>query len=192
MKLINSARFTAVIDANVMFPVVVRDYLIWLSVYDLYSPMWSSKLIDEFTAIFEKKGLDVSQSKIQRQVDLMNRACPDALTLKYENLIDSVELPDENDRHVVAAAIKSNANVIVTYNLKDFPEDYLNSIGLNVVDPDSFIADMIDLSPERCCDAFREMVLKKKKPPYDEPQYIEILKRNGLAQTAFELSKHVL
>ena len=190
MKLINSARFTALIDANVLFPIVVRDYLLWLSINDLYSPKWSSKLQEEFCAIFEKKKLGLSSEKIKNQVRLMNKACPDALVVKYESLIESVKLPDENDRHVVAAAIKCNANVIGTYNLKDFPNEYLNSIGLSAVDPDTFIADMIDLSPEKCCDAFREMVLSKKKPPYDEPQYLEILKRNGLIQTAEELAKY--
>jgi predicted nucleic acid-binding protein len=190
MKLINSARFTAVIDANVLFPIVVRDYLLWLSVYDLYSPKWSSKLQEEFSAIFDKKKLGISAEKIESQVRMMNKACPDALVMKYESLIESIKLPDENDRHIVAAAIKCNANVIVTYNLKDFPNEYLKSIGLFAVDPDSFIADMIDLSPEKCCDAFREMVLSKKKPPYDEPQYLEVLKRNGLIQTAEELVKY--
>lgn len=156
----------------------------------MYSPKWSSKLQEEFSAIFDKKKLGISAEKIESQVRMMNKACPDALVMKYESLIESIKLPDENDRHIVAAAIKCNANVIVTYNLKDFPNEYLKSIGLFAVDPDSFIADMIDLSPEKCCDAFREMVLSKKKPPYDEPQYLEVLKRNGLIQTAEELVKY--
>lgn len=106
-------------------------------------------------------------------------------------MIDSINLPDENDRHVVAAAIKCNANVIVTYNTKDFPTAYIDSYGLSAVDPDTFIADMIDLSPEKCCDAFREMVLAKNKPPYSEIEYLEILRNNKLDQTASELEKYL-
>ena len=191
MRLINSTKFTAVLDANVLFPVVIRDYLIWLSLYDLYTPKWSQKLLEEFTTIFQKKGMNLSAEQIQRQVDLITKACNHALVENYENLIPSIHIKDENDRHVVAAAIKCNANVIVTYNLKDFQNEYLDKMGLSAVDPDTFIADMIDLSPEKCCDAFREMVLTKKKPPYDEQQYIEIFRRNGLTQTANELTKYL-
>ncbi|MEQ9102028.1 MAG: PIN domain-containing protein [Imperialibacter sp.] len=191
MKLINSAHFTAVLDANVLFPVVIRDYLIWLSLYDLYTPKWSGKLLEEFTDIFQKRNLNLSPEQISRQVKLINKACPHALVEKYEAIIPSIKLPDENDRHVVAAAIKCNANVIVTYNVKDFPNEYLESVGLAAVDPDTFIADMIDLSPARCYEAFREMVLTKNKPPYEEQQYLDILRRNRLVQTADELEKHL-
>tara|TARA_Y100000114_G_scaffold154224_1_gene175812 strand:+ start:6053 stop:6628 length:576 start_codon:yes stop_codon:yes gene_type:complete len=191
MKLINSAHFTAVIDANVLFPIVIRDYLIWLSIHGLYTPKWSGKLLEEFTAIFGKKKKELTKEQIERQIQLMNRACPNALVEKYQGLLSSIELPDENDKHVVASAIKCNANVIVTYNLKDFPSEYLGSFGLTAVDPDTFIADMIDLSPDQCCEAFREMVLAKNKPPYTEIEYLEILKRNGLNQTAQELAKYL-
>ncbi|MEQ8414990.1 MAG: hypothetical protein RIB71_10995 [Imperialibacter sp.] len=81
--------------------------------------------------------------------------------------------------------------MIVTYNVKDFPNEYLESVGLAAVDPDTFIADMIDLSSARCCEAFREMVLTKNKPPYEEQQYLDILRRNRLVQTADELEKHL-
>ena len=191
MKLINSAHFTAVLDANVLFPIVIRDYLIWLSIHELYTPKWSGKLLEEFTAIFQKKKMDLLPQQITRQIQLINKTCPHALVEKYESIIPSVDISDENDRHVVAAAIKCNANVIVTYNLDDFPPEYLESVALSVVDPDTFIADMIDLSPKRCCDAFREMVLAKNKPPYDETAYLEILRRNKLGQTADELEKHL-
>jgi predicted nucleic acid-binding protein len=163
----------------------------WLAIYELYSPKWSKKLIDEFTAIFQKKRIDITREQIQRQVDLINRACPDALVQKYESLINSVELPDENDRHVIAAAIKCNANVIVTHNLSDFPNEYLEGIGITAIHPDDFIADMIDLSPKVCCDAFREMILTKNKPPYEEAEYLGIIRKNGLVQTSELLAKYL-
>lgn len=76
MKLINSAHFTAVIDANVLFPVVVRDYLIWLSIHDLYTPKWSRKLLEELTSIVEKRKVKLLPAQIRRQVQLLNKACP--------------------------------------------------------------------------------------------------------------------
>ncbi|MEQ8812106.1 MAG: hypothetical protein RIE59_23765 [Imperialibacter sp.] len=83
MKLINSAHFTAVLDANVLFPVVIRDYLIWLSLYDLYTPKWSGKLLEEFTDIFQKRNLNLSPEQISWQVKPINKACPHALVEKY-------------------------------------------------------------------------------------------------------------
>jgi predicted nucleic acid-binding protein len=191
MKLINSARFTAVLDANVLFPVVVRDYLLWLSLYELYSPKWSTQLLDEFKAIFAKKKISLTKAQINQQVQLMNKACPSALVTNYHHLINNIKLKDENDRHVVAAAIKCNANVIVTYNLKDFPQQYLSEMGLNAIDPDTFIADMIDLAPTKCCEAFQKMVLTKNKPPYEEKEYLDILAHNNLKQTAEELRRYL-
>ena len=167
MKLINSARFIAVIDANVLFPIVIRDYLIWLSIYELYSPKWSIKLLEEFKNTLIKR--KISKEKADQQVELLNKSSPNALVRNYESIIPAIDLPDENDRHVVAAAVKCNANVIVTYNKKHFPQEYLEQFGLNILDPDTFIADMIDLSPIKCCEAFKEMVLIKNKPPFWVP-----------------------
>jgi len=178
MKLINSARFTAVLDANVLYPVVLRDYLLWLAVYELYTPKWSNRLLDEFAEIFNRVNLNISPSQVKKQIDLMNTVW-----------MDTIELPDENDRHVVAAAIKCNANVIVTNNLKDFPKEFLIGFDLTAIGPDNFIADIIDLDPKLCREAFREMVLSKTKPPYDELDYLEIFRRNGLEQSASELSR---
>jgi predicted nucleic acid-binding protein len=191
MKLINSGHFTALLDANVLFQVVIRDFLIWLSIYELYTPKWSRMLLEEFSSIFRTKRSDITAEQISKQIELMERACPTALVENYEALISIIDLPDENDRHVLAAAIKCNANVIVTHNLKDFPSTYLDSFGLSAVVPDTFIADMIDLSPEQCCEAFREMLLTKNRPPYTEEEYLGILEANRLVQTASELRKYL-
>ncbi len=189
VRSIDSAKFTAVIDANVLFPVVGRDYLLWLAIYELYTPKWSEKLLEEFSQVFVKKGRSIESA--ERQIGHINKACPDALVQNHETIIPNITLPDENDRHVVAAAVKCNANVIVTHNLSDFPNDYLKTIGLTAIDPDNFIADMVDLSPQRCLNAFREMVLSKNKPPLEELEYLKIMRNNNLRETAEELSKHL-
>lgn len=165
MKLIDTVYFTAVIDANVLFPVVIRDYLLWLSIYQLFTPKWTNKILDEFRTVFRVKRIDSSEQKIQDMVATMNKACPFALVDNYEHIMDSLNLPHIDDRHVVAAAIKCNADCIVTHNLKHFPSNYLNFMGLEVVEPDAFIAHMVELAPTKCCDAFRAMVSTKRKPP---------------------------
>ena len=100
----------------------------------------------------------------EKRVQIANKAFPDALVYNYEGLLKNLNLPDPNDCHVLAAAIKINADVIVTNNLKDFPEDYLETFGLKVKSADDFLTDIIDLNHEDAIKAFKEMVLNKKNP----------------------------
>lgn len=93
-------------------------------------------------------------------------------------------MPDNKDKHVLAAAIKTNANLIVTNNIKDFPADYLSSFGLSAKNADDFLTDIIDLNHVTGIKAFRDLVLNKKNPPYDEYEVLDILRRNGLRDTA--------
>ena len=95
-----------------------------------------------------------------------------------------MELPDKNDRHVLAAAIKTNANLIVTNNIKDFPEEYLQSFSLNAKTADDFLTDIIDLNQEQALTAFKEMVLNKKNPKQDEFEVLNLLRNAGLKDTA--------
>ncbi|MDE3212906.1 MAG: hypothetical protein KGM98_06700 [Bacteroidota bacterium] len=92
--------------------------------------------------------------------------------------------PDEDDRHVLAAAIKTNANIIVTNNLKDYPEDYLQSFGIKAKNADDFLTDIIDLNQDQAIAAFKEMVLNKKNPPLDEFDVLNQFRRMGLKDTA--------
>ncbi|GAA3623304.1 hypothetical protein [Flavivirga jejuensis] len=102
----------------------------------------------------------------------------------YEPLIDGLTLPDEKDRHVLAAAIKTNANVIVTNNLKDFPNDYLASFGLAAKSADDFIADIIDLNHDKAIEAFKKLVLNRRNPDLDEFEVLDNLRKNGLTDSA--------
>lgn len=87
---------------------------------------WTDEIHDEWTRNLLKNRADLSEAQLQRTVDLMNQAVPDCLVGNYEGLIDSLELPDPHDRHVLAAAIKCQADVIVTNNLNDFPKKALD------------------------------------------------------------------
>ena len=120
----------------------------------------------------------------EKRVCKANLAFPDALVQNYEGLIDHLKLPDEKDRHVLAAAIKTNAHVIVSNNIKDFPEVVLDCYGLKIKTADDFLTDIIDLNPETAIEAFKEMVLNKKNPDWDEYEVLNCLRRNGLKDTA--------
>lgn len=180
--MIHSVRFKAVLDTNVIYPVVIRDLLLWFAHYDLYTPKWSKHIVDEWRDVMERK--NVPAEIASARVNVINLAFPDALVTNYDGLICAVDLPDEKDRHVVAAAIKVNANIIVTNNLKDFPEDYLRGFGLSAKSADDFLTDIIDLNHEKAKEAFKEMVCHKKKPDLDEYQMLDQLRKCGLTQTA--------
>ena len=180
--MIHSIRFTCVLDTNVIYPLWIRDLLLWFAYHDLFTPKWSKHIFDEWLDVMKRKGV-LEKDAIAR-TEIINSAFPDALVKNYEPLIESLTLPDIKDRHVLAAAIKTNASLIVTNNLKDFPKDYLASYGLSAKAADDFFTDIIDLNHERSIRAFRDLVLKKKNPPLDEFQVLDIFRRNGLKDTA--------
>jgi len=180
--MIHSVRFTAVLDTNVVYPVITRDLLFWFAHFDLYTPKWSAHIFDEWKRVMKEKG--VPDEEVNRRVDKANLAFPDALVQNYEPLIEHLNLPDEDDRHVMAAAIKTNANLIVTNNVKHFPGGYLQSYGLSVKSADDFLTDIIDLNQEQAIAAFKEMVLNKKNPKMDEFEVLDQLRKAGLTGTA--------
>lgn len=180
--MIHSVKFKCVLDTNVIYPLWIRDLLMWFAFYELYTPKWSSNIFDEWIAVMERKGINREEAK--KRAQKMNQAFPDALVRNYEPLIESLNLPDKDDRHVLAAAIKTNADLIITNNLKDFPEEYLSTFGIKVKTPDDFLTDIIDLNHDISVQAFNKMVLSKKKPPYNEYEVLDILRNNGLIDTA--------
>ena len=142
--MIHSLRFTSVLDTNVIYPIDIRDLLLWFASYDLFTPKWSKHIFSEWENVMKRK--EIPNEEIQKRISKALRAFPDALVENYESLVDSLKLPDEKDRHVLAAAIKTNANIIVTNNIKDFPIEYLSSFGLSAKTADDFLTDIIDLN----------------------------------------------
>ena len=180
--MIHSVRFTCVLDTNVIYPLWIRDLLLWFAYHDLYTPKWSKHIFSEWIHVMDKKGVPKRES--QRRIQMVQEAFPDALVENYEPLIKNLELPDEKDNHVLAAAIKTNANLIVTNNLKHFPKEYLNRFGLSVKCADDFFTDLIDLNQSKSIEAFKDLVLNKNNPPLDQYEILNIYRRNGLIDTA--------
>jgi hypothetical protein len=123
----------------------------------------------------------------------MNSNVRDCIVENYEYLIDSIQLPDPDDRHVVAAAIKSGANYIVTYNLRDFPESELAKYEIVAQHPDEFIFNQIDLNIAKVCDAVRSHRSSLKNPPFSQDDLLDCYLKSGLISTVGQLKqwKHV-
>jgi thiamine pyrophosphate-dependent acetolactate synthase large subunit-like protein len=109
------------------------------------------------------------------------------LVTGYEALIEGLQLPDSNDRHVLAAAIRCNASVIVTFNLKDFPAQALSPYGIESQHPDDFILHLIDLNPTEIYKVVKIHINSLKNPPKTLEQYLNTLSNQGLKQSVIAL-----
>jgi predicted nucleic acid-binding protein len=116
--------FVVVYDACVLYPNTLRDLLIRLGQARLIQAKWTDRILDEVDEALTRE-LDIPPAKLARRRALMNGAVRDCLITGYEPLMEGLKLPDPDDRHVLAAAVKAGAHVIVTSNLKDFPAEYL-------------------------------------------------------------------
>ncbi len=176
-----------VYDACVLFPAPLRDLLLRLTLSGLFQARWSEKILDEvFSSLVEARpDLDPVRLAVTRRK--MCEAVPDSLVKGYENLLPAVELPDAEDRHVVAAAIRCRAQVIVTNNVKDFPASSLDAYGIEAQAADDFVLSMIDLAPSRVADVVKQQAADLKKPLCTTDELVEKLARNGLVQSMAKL-----
>jgi predicted nucleic acid-binding protein len=113
--------FIVIYDANVLYPNSLRDLLIRIAQAGLVQAKWTNEILDETFGALRRNRPEISQDKLNRLRDLVNAAVPDCLVTGYEPLVEGLKLPDANDRHVLAAAIKAGAQVIVTRNLRTSP-----------------------------------------------------------------------
>jgi predicted nucleic acid-binding protein len=157
-----------------------------LALTDLFKAHWTDKIHEEWINALLRKD-KFTKEKLERVRDLMDAHVKDAKVTGYEPLIDTLELPDPDDRHVLAAAIRCNADAIVTFNLKDFPEDCLNPYGIDLLHPDDFIYYQIDMAPSLCCSAIKNQRLALNKPTIDVDDFLSILQKQELPQTVSKL-----
>lgn len=178
-----SSHFAVIYDACVLYPAPLRDFLMHLAVTDLYRARWTDRIHDEWIRNVLKDRPDLKPEQLARTRELMNAHVRDCLVTGYEQLIPSVELPDADDRHVVAAAIYSGASLIVTFNLKDFPAKALLPHNLVAQHPDDFVYDLLDLHPALVCQAAAEHRRALKRPAKSADDYLDTLLRQGLTQS---------
>lgn len=180
------SKFSVILDACVLYPAPLRDCLMRLALTDLFKARWTDKIHEEWIAALLREN-KFSEEKLHRVRDLMDDHVRDAKVTGYENLIDSLQLPDPDDRHVLAAAIRCNADAIVTFNLKDFPESDLAAYGVDVIHPDDFIYYQIDMAPAQCCEALRRQRTALKHPPMNVSEFLATLQRQQLPQAVSKL-----
>ena len=116
---------TAVLDASVLYPALLRNMLMRLALHGLFRARWSAQIHEEWIAALLRNRPDLTRARVEHTRNLTDLHIQDALVTGYRSRIEASALPDADDRHVLAAAIHCGANVIVTTNLRDFPNSVL-------------------------------------------------------------------
>lgn len=170
-------------DANVLYPSLLRDLLIRLDIEGLCRLRWSDEVNEEWiNALVRDRGLPRAPLDQTRQ--LMDAAVPHARVTDYQHLMPGLNLPDPDDRHVLAAALHSGAPSLITFNLNDFPVTALPGTTLAVVHPDGWLAPVLAQHPQATARVLRWLVAPFKKPPLTTGDVAAALIQLQLPQSA--------
>jgi predicted nucleic acid-binding protein len=181
----------ALLDANVLYPAPLRDILLQLAFAGIYQARWSDEIAIEW-----RRSLIANRPELAERIDrtraAMLRAFPDALVTDYALMVASLTLPDPDDRHVLAAAVRCAAEVIVTFNIKDFPPDALAPFGIVAQHPDVFLHFLAVKMPRDVLACVRQCVARLSSPPVTVVEYLAVLRRLGLMETAefLDVNRH--
>lgn len=159
----------------------------WLALTDLYRAKWSDDIHEEWIRNLLANRPDLNREGLERIRSLMNANVRDCLVTDYEDLIPALTLPDEDDRHVLAAAIASHTDVIVTFNLKDFPAEVLEKYGMEAQHPDEFVMHLVDLQEAAVLRAVKNQLSTLVDPPVSLDMFVTTLRTQGLAEFAAHL-----
>jgi len=182
------ARYTALLDACVLYPMAMADALMSLATAGLFAAKWTTRIEAEWIRSLEENRPDL-QGRLDYRREQMREAVPDweveeqAWTICARGL----ELPDPDDDHVLAAALAGHADCIVTANLKDFPAEVVAQLGIEVIHPDQFIVAQWDLDQLVAVAAFKRMRARWKKPQASAEDFAAAMERGGLPATAQRL-----
>lgn len=178
-----SSNYTVVFDANIMYPAPLRSFLMYLAVSGEFRARWTDQIHEEWIRNLLINRPEIERANLERVRSLMDKHVPGAVVTGYESLIDSIDLPDKDDRHVVAAAIRTRAEAIITFNLKDFPVKQLEQYGITAVHPDDFICDLIGLNMGAVIEAARQHRTGLKNPAFTASEYLDLLQRQRLPRS---------
>lgn len=185
-------RFTVIYDACVLYPQTLRDVLMRLALTDMFKARWSEDIHSEWMKAVRERKPDIPVEKLERTRQLMDLHVRDALVTGYQSVIPSLQLPDPDDRHVLAAAIVGRADAIVTFNLRDFPEERLAPYGIQAIHPDEFACAQFDLpgGPPVVCQCIKEQREILKNPPRTVEEHLARLEAVELTQLVMRLREY--
>jgi predicted nucleic acid-binding protein len=179
---------TAIIDACVLYSAPVRDLVVRLAQAGLLEARWSNEIHEEWIRSLLKANPRVTRERLNRTRSLMDAAIRDCVVTGHMQFVDSLALPDPEDRHVLAAAIHSGAELIVTFNLSDFPLPFLAPHGVVARHPDELFFELLERTPDEFCAAARFQRLALGNTPMTVEEFLAKLKVVGLPRTVARLT----
>lgn len=187
-----SSGFTILLDANVIYGQYLRSFMMFLAQTRIVRFKWTERILDECFENLKKRRPDIDPAKFDRTKSIMmTQVLQDALVTDFEAMEAGLELPDPDDRHVLAAAIKCGAQTIVTFNTKDFPTSALQTWGIEAMRPDEFVLDLLDLSPLKVEQATMNMQRSLLAPPMEIGELLDLLSRDGLTRSTEALRERL-
>ncbi len=171
--------YTALLDANVLVPYTLTDILLRLAEAGFFRPLWSTEVLAETERTLAHLHPNIESSRLHDRLAAMDRFFTDATVTGWESLVDSIKLPDPDDRHVVAAAVVGGADAIVTANLTDFPDTTLAGFNIVGVHPDDFLLDQWDLNPTLAAQVLRDTAAARRRPEVTVADILDQLNRAG-------------
>ncbi len=181
----------AFLDASVLYPALLRNILIRLAIDGLYRAFWSERVQDEWTQALARDRPDLRPASIERTRRLMETAVEDAMVGGYEPLIETMTLPDGDDRHVLAAAIHCGARTIVTANLRDFPAATLALYEIEARHPDAFVLGLLTAFPNETLGTMRRLRQGLNNPPLTPAALLAAMSRQSLPASADALGQFI-
>ena len=176
--------FNVIYDANILYSAVLRDLFVELALTEIVEARWTDEIHSEWMRNVLENRPDITLDRLTRTKNLMDFYVKNSLVTDYEEIIPQLELPDEKDRHVLAAAIKSNAKFIITFNLRDFPSNNLRAYNIQAMHPDSFLRELLKTDDRKVCQAAEKQRRRLKNPPKTIDEYLATLEEQKLPQSA--------
>jgi len=180
------SKLSVVLDACVLFPMYLRDTLLSTAEAGLYLPYWSQKILDEAMSNLVRQGIYCQEKAINLEAEI-DAAFPEAI-IEVPVGLEQIMKNDPKDRHVLAAAVTANADVIVTSNLADFKEKDLAPWNIKSLSPDEFMSELFDEYPDLIVRLLRQQSERYKKPPKTVAELLEFLeKKAGMPKFASDI-----
>lgn len=170
-------------DACVLHPAPLRDFLLRIALSRVVRARWTEEILDECFGSVLRQRPDLNAKSLRRTRDLMTAAVPDCIVTGYEGLTAGLKLPDPDDCHVLAAAIRAGAQVIVTANLADFPSRVLARYDVEAKHPDDFVLMLIALAPGLVVQVLKEQAAGLARPPQTIDDLLNTLQAIGLVRS---------
>lgn len=181
-----------VYDACVLHSASLRDLLMYLADTNMFHARWTDAIHEEWIRSVIRIRPDLKREQLERTRKAMDAHADDCLVTGYEHLIETLQLPDPNDKHVLAAAIWAGASCIVTYNLADFPESVLAPYGIKAITPDDFVVRLINFSQQSVLTAARKHRRSLSRPSKSTVEYLATLEQQRLEKTVAFLRQHLM